>query len=237
LLRVRLASRLGIGEVDEKAAARSRLFEAQCPPKGAPIADPIPALGVVVSSPEIEDAVRAACPGATGVMVQVDHDHGTIRVAVEGAAIAEPVLRARLHGAIHDYLVPRDIAVFDAFPRHPVTGEVHIEQLRALTEKPHRAADTPADDIEAYVLGQWRTSLGQDRDVYLDSDFFDDLGGSSLTAVQIITDVRKRYGIALPPTSIFRNRTVRELSTIVRTALATAGEQAAAAGEAAIAAP
>ena len=99
-------------------------------------------------------------------MVQVDHDHGTIRVAVEGAAIAEPVLEAQLHGAIHDYLVPRDIAVFDAFPRHPVTGEVHIEQLRALTEKPRRAADTPADDVEDLVLkggSAHAIPSGQDR--------------------------------------------------------------------------
>jgi acyl carrier protein len=74
---------------------------------------------------------------------------------------------------------------------------------------------------------------GQDRDVHLDSDFFDDLGGGSLTAVQIIADVRTQYGIALPPTSIFRHRSVRELSKVVRAAVATLGADAGTAGEAA----
>lgn len=233
LLRVRLASRLGIDGVDEKAPARSRLLEAQCPPKGTRIADPISARGVDFSPPQIEGAIRAACPGATGVVIHVGRACGTIRAAVEGATIEERVLKARLHGAIHDYLVPRSIAMLDAFPRHPGTGEVDAEQLRSLMEKPQHAADTPSDEIKAYILDEWRKCLGQDRDVDLDSDFFDDLGGDSRTAVQIIADVREQFGIALPPTSIFRNRTVRELSKLVRGAVATLGPDAGMAGEAA----
>jgi acyl-CoA synthetase (AMP-forming)/AMP-acid ligase II len=161
LLRVRLASRLGIDGVDEKAPARSRLLEAQCPPQGTPIAEQIPACGVAVSAPQIEGAIRAACPGATGVVVHVGSDCGTIRAAVEGASIEERDLKARLQGAIHDYLVPRSIALLDAFPRHPGTGEVDTEQLRSLMDKPQHAADTPADEIEAYVLDEWRTCPGR----------------------------------------------------------------------------
>jgi len=232
LLRVRLASRLGIDGVDEKSPARSRLLEAHCPPKGTPITEPISARGVDFSLPQIEGAIREACPGATGVVIQVGGECGTIRAAVEGAAIEERVLTARLHVEIHDYLVPRSIAVLDDFPRHPGSSDVDVAELRSLMEQPQHAADTPSDEIEAHVLEEWRTCLGQDRDVHLDSDFFDDLGGASLTAVQIIAALRKHYGIALPPTSIFRNRTVRELSTLVRTAVATLGPDAGTAGAA-----
>ena len=231
LLRGRLASRLGFHGVDEKAPARLRLHEAQCPPEGTPIADPISARGVDLSPPQIEGAIRAACPGASDVVVHVG-SCGTIRAAVEGVTIEERLLKARLHGTIHDYLVPRSIALLDAFPRHPGTGGVDAEQLRSLMEKPQHAADTPSDEIEANILDEWRKCLGQDREVHLDSDFFDDLGGASLTAVQIIADVRKQYGIALPPTSIFRNRTVRELSKVVRAAVAALGADAVTAGEA-----
>ncbi len=232
LLRVRLASRLGIDGVNEKAPARSRLFEAQCPPIGTPIADPISARAVDFSPRQIEGAIRAACPGATTVVVHVGGNGGTIRAAVEGATIEEQVLMDRLQGAIHDYLLPRSITLLDAFPRHPGTGEIDEAHLRSLMDQPRPAADdTPSDEIQAYILDQWRTCLGQDRDVYLDSDFFDDLGGGSLAAVQIIADVRKQYGIALPPTSIFRHRTVRELSNVVRAAVAALGAEAATAGQ------
>lgn len=232
LLRVRLASRLGIDGVNEKAPARSRLFEAQCPPIGTPIADPISARAVDFSPRQIEGAIRAACPGATTVVVHVGGNGGTIRAAVEGATIEEQFLMDRLQGAIHDYLLPRSITLLDAFPRHPGTGEIDEAHLRSLMDQPrHAADDTPSDEIQAYILDQWRTCLGQDRDVYLDSDFFDDLGGGSLAAVQIIADVRKQYGIALPPTSIFRHRTVRELSNVVRAAVAALGAEAATAGQ------
>ena len=232
LLRVGLASRLGIDGVDEKAPARSRLLEAQCPPKGTPITEPISARGVDFSLPQIEGAISAACPGATGVMIQIGSDCGTIRAAVEGATVEAHVLKARLHVEIHDYLVPRSIALFDAFPRHPSSGDVEVDVLRSLMEKPQHAADTPSDEIEAHVLEEWRTCLGQDRDVHLDSDFFDDLGGASLPAVQIIAALRKHYGIALSPTAIFRSRTVRELSKLVRAAVLALDPDTGTAGDA-----
>ena len=223
LLRGRMAARLGIDGVDELTPARSRLFEAHCPPKGTPIAEPIAARGVEASHAQIEAAVRAACPGATGVVVDVAANGGTVRAAVEGVSIDEADLKARLRREIHDYLVPRAITSLEQFPRHPVTGDVDVVQLRSLLDKPQRADEAPSDEIDAFILDEWRTCLGADRTVYLDSDFFDDLGGSSLTAVRIIADVRQHYGIALPPTSIFHNRTVRELSAVVRTAVAALG--------------
>lgn len=226
LLRVRLASRLGIHEVDEKAPARSRLLVAQCPPQGTPITTPIAASGVDVSPAQITASIRAACPSASDVVVHIASACGTIRAAVATAGIDETALKAALHATMHDYLVPRSVALLDAFPRAPSSGEVDLEQLLLLLEKPQRGANSPSDEIEAFILAEWRRCLGQDRDVYLDSDFFDDLGGDSLTAVRIIADVRKQYGIALPPTSIFRHRTVSALAVTVRAAIAVSADDA-----------
>ncbi|MCW1385093.1 AMP-binding protein [Novosphingobium sp. KCTC 2891] len=222
LLRVRLAARLGIDIVDEKAPARARLLTSQCPPRGAPLAEPIPAQVIDVSVTHIEAALRAVCPAGADVVVHIGHSCGTIRAGVAGVAgagLAEADLRARLQTMLHDYLVPRSIALLDAFPRHAASGEIDTDQLLALLEKPQPGAVTPADAVEAFILDEWRKCLGQDRDVFLDSDFFDDLGGDSLTAVRIIADVRKQYGIALTPTAIFRHRTIRELAKAVRAAV------------------
>ncbi|NML95757.1 AMP-binding protein [Novosphingobium olei] len=221
LLRVRLAMRFGIDGVDEKAPARSRLLMAQCPPQGTPITEPIAARAVEVSVAQIEAAIRAACPAAADVVVHIGHSCGTIRAGVETANVTQADLKAGLHAALHDYLVPRSITLLDAFPRHAASGAVDTDQLLALLEKPQQSDSVPADKVEAFILEEWRKCLGEDRDVWLDSDFFDDLGGDSLTAVRIIADVRKQYGIALAPTSIFRNRTVRELAGAVRAAIAT----------------
>ena len=220
LLRVRLASRLGIDGVDEKAPARSRLLTAQCPPRGTAIAEPIPTSSVEVSVAHIEAAIRAVCPAAADVVVHIGHACGTIRAAVAGVDAEEADLKARLQAVLHDYLVPRSIAVLETFPRHSVSGEIDTDQLLALLERRQQGPATPADEVEVFILDEWRKCLGQDRDVFLDSDFFDDLGGDSLSAVRIIADVRKQYGIALTPTSIFRHRTIRELAKAVRAAVA-----------------
>lgn len=226
LLRVLLASRLGIDGVDEKAPARSRLLTAQCPPRGTPIAEPIPASSVEVSAAHIEVAIRAVCPAAADVVVHIGHSCGTIRAGVAGADVEEADLRAALQATLHDYLVPRSIAVLECFPRHPGSGEIDTDQLLALLEKRQQGDTAPSDPVEAFILDEWRKCLGEDRDVFLDSDFFDDLGGDSLTAVRIIADLRKQYGIALTPTSIFRHRTIRELGKAVRAALAALGDDA-----------
>lgn len=233
LLRVRLASRLGILEVDEKAPARSRLLTAQCPPKGTPITTPIAAGGVEISSAQIQAAIRAACPDVTDVAIHISSACGTIRAAIADANIDETALKACLHHAMHDYLVPRSMVLLDALPRHPVSGDVDMAQIQALLDSPWQGADAPSDEVEAFILDEWRKCLGQDREVFLDSDFFDDLGGDSLTAVRIIANVRKHYGIALAPTSIFRNRTIRELAKAVHAALATLAADTEAASEAA----
>lgn len=220
LLRVHLASRFGIDKVDEKSPARSRLLTAQCPPQGTPISEPIAVSGVEVSPSEIEAAIRKACPGASDVAVHTSQTCGTVRAALVCAGVEETGLKVALQGTLHDYLVPRSIALLDAFPRDRASGAVDMEQLVALLERQQQGSDTPSDAVEAFILDEWRKCLVQDRDVWLDSDFFDDLGGDSLTAVRIIAEARKQYGIALPPTSIFRHRTVRELAKAVRAAVA-----------------
>ncbi|WP_201281500.1 phosphopantetheine-binding protein, partial [Staphylococcus aureus] len=110
------------------------------------------------------------------------------RAAVAGGGFDEARLKAHLHGAIHDYLIPRTIAVVQSLPKLPASDEIDMEQVRQLLEKSQEHAETPTNEVEAFILDEWRKCLGRDREVHLHSDFFDDLGGDSLTAVRIIAD-------------------------------------------------
>ena len=220
LLRIGLAARLGIEAADEKTPMTSRLFAADCPASGTPISAPIAARPVEIAAAVIEAAIRAACTGATDVYVHHDAAGATIRAAVAARGVDEGNLLSHLRTRLHDYLVPRSLVVLETFPRDLQSGAVDVAQLSSLFDSPNTGRREPTDEIDAVILSEWRTSLGQDRDVFLDSDFFDDLGGDSLTAVRVIANLRKRFSISLAPTSIFRTRTIRSLAAVVSTAMA-----------------
>jgi acyl transferase domain-containing protein/acyl carrier protein len=68
----------------------------------------------------------------------------------------------------------------------------------------------PRNDIEKMLVAIWQGLFGIDA-LGVDDDFFD-LGGHSLMATQILSQVRKELGIALPLRSLFEVTTVAGLA-------------------------
>jgi acyl transferase domain-containing protein/thioesterase domain-containing protein/acyl carrier protein len=69
-------------------------------------------------------------------------------------------------------------------------------------------------ELENALSSWWRELLGIE-DVGLDDDFFA-LGGHSLIAVRLLAKVKKVYGVDLGLATLFQARTVRHLSTLIR---------------------
>jgi NAD(P)-dependent dehydrogenase (short-subunit alcohol dehydrogenase family)/acyl carrier protein len=69
------------------------------------------------------------------------------------------------------------------------------------------------DSVEAAITRVWSAVLGVD-DIGPDDDFFD-LGGNSLVAVQVISDIRKVTGVKLPMRSLFETPTVAGMTKMV----------------------
>ena len=70
----------------------------------------------------------------------------------------------------------------------------------------------PAGDqpIEARLRGMWSTAFGVEE-VAPDDDFFE-LGGDSLTAVSLVDEIRREFGLEVGIAAIFDYRTVDELA-------------------------
>ena len=75
------------------------------------------------------------------------------------------------------------------------------------------AAQRPKD-VEAAVTEMWQSLFGMDA-VKADDDFFA-LGGTSLVAIQMISQVRDRFGVELSIESLFDDPTVRGLAKQIR---------------------
>ncbi|WEK62123.1 MAG: acyl carrier protein [Candidatus Microbacterium colombiense] len=65
-------------------------------------------------------------------------------------------------------------------------------------------------EILERVIELWNDALGVD-DVTPDEDFFD-LGGDSITAIRLLPEIERRFGIEAKVALVFDNATARELS-------------------------
>jgi amino acid adenylation domain-containing protein len=125
----------------------------------------------------------------------------------------ERELRDELAGILPGPLVPVRLVRVDAIPL-AASGKVDERALAAavhgrLPERPYRAPDGP---VEEFLADLWQTELGVER-VGADDSFFE-LGGSSLTAMQVMLQLCREYDIDLPLESMFSHPVLAELARL-----------------------
>src|SRR5439155_1731271 len=126
--------------------------------------------------------------------------------AVEAAALREHA-RKRLP----DFMVPADIVLLEAFPLTP-NGKVDKRRLPAPRREGTEdgaafvAPRTPAEQVLAGIWG----GLLERQPIGAHDDFFQ-LGGHSLLAAQVMSRVRKAFGVDVPLSAIFDHPTPEDL--------------------------
>ena len=88
-------------------------------------------------------------------------------------------------------------------------------------------ASSSRDGVEGDLAAMWRAVLELD-DVEAREDFFD-LGGHSLSAVQLFRRIRDTFGVDLPLATLFEAPTIAELAVVLRDRIAAGRSPAASA--------
>ncbi|MEN3613620.1 amino acid adenylation domain-containing protein [Plantactinospora sp. ZYX-F-223] len=158
---------------------------------------------------EIEQALLGAPAVAQAAVAVRD---GELVAYLVGAGDLAPI-RAHLAGTLPRYMIPRDFVRLDRLPRTPA-GKLDRAALPApaRTELPSPAAgsetagvpDTGA--LTRTVAGIWREVLRIDEVGPGDSLF--DLGGHSLTIMQITARIRRALGVEVPFDVFFDTPTI-----------------------------
>jgi surfactin family lipopeptide synthetase C len=124
-------------------------------------------------------------------------------------------LRQSLSEKLPSYMIPSTFVVLDSLPLTP-TGKVDRNALpmpviaRPELDVPFTAPSTPLESIVASI---WAETLGLDHvGIY---DKFFDLGGHSLAAMRIVSQVMKTFRLELPPRALFDSPTVADMALIV----------------------
>jgi len=133
----------------------------------------------------------------------------------EGAEADPMALQEHIRQSLPEYMVPASVMILDAFPLTP-NGKVDRRALPA-PERPASSApqsNAPQDHLELILVRIWEKVLGVPN-LGVNDNFFD-LGGHSILAARLLTEVEKVVGRKIPLTSLFRGSTVASLAKLLR---------------------
>jgi amino acid adenylation domain-containing protein len=168
---------------------------------------------------EIETALRDHAAVQDAVVVVHDSPSGhkdLVAYLGVGQAASEPELIAELRALVRktlpEYMVPAHFVLLEKLPLTP-NGKI---DRRALPAPDRSRSDftqlrtEPRNAVEEKLVQIWKTILGVDQ-VGVTDNFFE-IGGHSLLAVRLVSEIEKEFDQKLPLVSLFQNSTVESLA-------------------------
>ncbi len=133
-----------------------------------------------------------------------------------GLHLSSAELREYLRAKLPEYMVPATLVFMDRFPITP-NGKVDRKALPAPVHAFGQSGSpsaSPRDELEARLSNLWAKILGI-HPVGLRDSFFE-LGGSSLMAVRLFSELRKQFGKNLSLSSLFHAPTTEQMAELLR---------------------
>jgi pyochelin synthetase len=152
--------------------------------------------------------VREDTPGEKRLVAYV--------IAKAGSALQVTALREFLRAKLPEYMVPSAFVCIDQFPL-TANGKLDRKGLPAVARaegETGTSAIAPRDMLELQLMRLWEKILNVDS-VGMRDNFFD-LGGNSLMAVRLFSELRKITGRSLALSTLFQAPTVDKLATLLR---------------------
>ena len=220
LLRVKLGKRFGFNEnpLNDAMASNELHFEAECPPPGTSLKQPIEIQRVSVSAKKVGQLLnkRVATEDNQEVLV-VDHPDrpGTLVCSVLGVDRIEAIETAQKH--LDGYEVPTHFV--------EVGSKSDLEGARDTVSTP-----APEDAVQTILQGNTNPedidpTVQKLQKLFIDmleldhlpspTDSFFSLGGSSILASQLASKIRKEFGVACSGAQVFDLVSCEKLATLV----------------------
>ena len=220
VLRIKLAERLGLGEITDETPLADRHYEAACPPVNTPLSTRIG--GSICSfdaafvsrklssvfGTDIDIAVRKASHDGYPEAFLAPRKNSNVTPVMSSYPSFDSLLRAELDG----YLIPSKVHCLDVPLPRDREGSLDNAQLETLieTDSDEIAGDmtvTEAKIAEVFV----RILSCAASELTPDSDFFA-LGGDSLRAGRLLSELRKEFKVRLPIDLLFVHSRIAALA-------------------------
>jgi acyl carrier protein len=182
--------------------------------------DQLKVRGIRIEPGEIRAALLVV-PGVSDAAVAVHPQRPDTLVAYcTGDAARAADWRSVISERLPSSVVPAQVVWLEDLPRTS-TGKVDTKALPAPSEPasrmpgPHGAGGGPETATERAVAGLWAELIGAAPDGIGVTTGLLELGGSSLSLIQLRARLRDEFAIDLPMVELFRHPTVRALSAAI----------------------
>lgn len=166
---------------------------------------------------EIEHLMQALS-GVNSAVVDVQ-DHVLKAYVVPSNSDADFAAQAQvwkqgLSAELPSYMVPHEFISLEELPI-TTSGKLDRKLLANLSSNGtiHADYNEPRTEAEKIVSDIWQESLGLEK-VDIFSDFFD-IGGHSMVAAKVMTQIEKKTGKRLPLASLFEHSTIEKLALLL----------------------
>lgn len=174
-------------------------------------------LGHRVELAEIDAALTSLPMVRVGVTLCHDDDKSAMLTAYlvlsEQRIPSAAQLRSQLAPRLPAYMIPHRFLFLEQLPLN-FNGKIDRKALSQLaqpmTETSYVAPRTP---VEVALATIWAESL--DREAIGIHDEFLTLGGDSLSAIQIVAEVVRQFGLDLPLSTLFQTTTVAQMALLI----------------------
>lgn len=162
------------------------------------------------SHPAIKDGV-VAVKESTGEKILVAY-----YVPAEGCSLAQSELRDFMKQRLPDFMIPTIFFQVAGLSLNP-NGKIDRQKLPSIEEMPVETPETIStakDELELKLTWIWKKVLGL-KSVSVNDNFFN-LGGHSLIAVRLFSEIEKTLGCQLPLATLFKAPTIEQLADLIR---------------------
>jgi acetyltransferase-like isoleucine patch superfamily enzyme len=218
LLRVKLGSRLGLPELSDTMSTTERTFEAKCPPQGTPLDDPIPSRRVQVNPTKVQTILRKAVNcDLLWIVPHPKRPEAVVAHVSKNVHVMSMLEKAQ--EMLHLYEVPTHVCTVqdDRF--------TDVKKLAEITPGPLEAVATI---LSAGNSGGANSNplIGQVQNIFVEllnldyipaasANFFQ-IGGSSMTASQLASKIRKTFNIACTGAEVFHHGTCQAMADLIQ---------------------
>lgn len=123
-------------------------------------------------------------------------------------------LREFLHDFLPDYMIPSRFQVLEKIP-HTANGKIDRRRIAELEiENAESEYAAPGDLVEEILANIWAAALQREK-IGITDNFFH-VGGHSLLAGRIASEIRKSFGLEISLRSIFEHPTIRTLAKQIK---------------------